>query len=271
MFKLFNGTFQSIESNGGEAQLKTTLKSFLPNYIESIKLDRSDLFTTLEGVHFLPVDKNIYLRIQCFINLTENTFPTIQYSAFVYRDHLVWSGLEQDDMRTLYKYIVQFLTPNLSETNTTISTFIPISKVQKGFITGNSDKEVPFVYIGKDEKLQLIICKLNEIICIFLLNPNSDNSTNNNNNNSMNNSNNTANSDTNFSKNLSSFIIQQLEYLSPILEDHYTKKHSFEEQYKYVYYNHMNFALKTSIKDKGVGLPRDTMKMLNDIHQDFEK
>lgn len=62
----------------------------------------------------------------------------------------------------------------------------------------------------------------------------------------------------------------QLDFLIPILEDHYAKKHNFEDQYKYVYFNHMNFALKTSMKEKGIGVRRDSMKMLNDIHTDFE-
>lgn len=96
----------------------------------SLRFEQSDLFNTLEGVHFLPVDKNIYLRIQCFINLTENTFNKIQYSAFLYRDHLVWSALDQDDMRSLYKYLVQFLIPYMSESSTTSSTpsLINVSK-----------------------------------------------------------------------------------------------------------------------------------------------
>ena len=58
-----------------------------------------------DGIQFLPLDKNTYLRVQCFINLTESTFPCIKYTVFLYNDHLVWSGLEQDDMRVLYKYL----------------------------------------------------------------------------------------------------------------------------------------------------------------------
>ena len=49
----------------------------------------------------------------CFINLTNNTFPQIRETIFMYKDHLVWSGLEQDDIRVLYKFIVNFLnTPS---------------------------------------------------------------------------------------------------------------------------------------------------------------
>ncbi len=48
----------------------------------------------------------MYLRVQSFINLTEDNFSKIQYAAFLFRDNLVWSGLEQDDMRIMYSYLV---------------------------------------------------------------------------------------------------------------------------------------------------------------------
>ena len=65
----------------------------------------SPSFQAFDGIQFLPLDKNTYLRVQCFINLAEATFPSIKYSVFMYNDHVVWSGLEQDDMRILYKYL----------------------------------------------------------------------------------------------------------------------------------------------------------------------
>jgi len=74
-----------------------------------------------------------------------------------------------------------------------------------------------------------------------------------------------------FFKSLGSFISGQLEFLAPILEEHYYKKQGSEDQYRYIYFNHMNCALKTSLKEKGLAIPRETMKMLNDIHTDFEK
>ena len=45
----------------------------------------------------------------------------------------------------------------------------------------------------------------------------------------------------------------------------------FEEQYRYLYFNHQNFALKTSISERGSVLPKEIMKMLNDMHSDFER
>jgi hypothetical protein len=116
-----------------EDGLREKLSDFFGHYAPTINFKTVDLFSALDGVHFLPVDKNVYLRIQSFVNWTENNFPSIEYSCFLYRylpspstsslplplqlspgfsfnpprvhgcrDHLVWSGLEQEDMRTMY-------------------------------------------------------------------------------------------------------------------------------------------------------------------------
>jgi hypothetical protein len=96
----------------GVEELRRKLACFFNRYVPTIDFGRVDLFSALDGIHFLPVDKNVYLRIQSFINWTENNFPAIQYSCFLFRDHLVWSALEQEDMRIMYKYLVEFVLPN---------------------------------------------------------------------------------------------------------------------------------------------------------------
>lgn len=75
------------------------------NQITSLSFPPPPSSQAFDGIQFLPLDKNTYLRVQCFINLAEATFPSIKYSVFMYNDHVVWSGLEQDDMRILYKYL----------------------------------------------------------------------------------------------------------------------------------------------------------------------
>lgn len=128
-----------------------------------------DLFATLDGIHFLPVDRNVYLRIQCFINLCENQFGCIKYCSFLYKDHLLWSGLEQDDIRVLLRFLINyvhtFLDISLSEvgqfpsnlTHQNVATsdnsapkFFKLNKVKDtfGFVTGP---------ISLDKDLQLKI------------------------------------------------------------------------------------------------------------------
>jgi hypothetical protein len=96
---MFHGTILDGIKTIGEEPFKEKLQSFFNGYAAAMKFDNIDLFSTLDGmhikffhikyvitgIHFLPVDKNVYLRIQSFINLMENTFPNIQFSTFLYR------------------------------------------------------------------------------------------------------------------------------------------------------------------------------------------
>jgi hypothetical protein len=90
------------------------------------------------GVHFLPVDRNIYLQILSFIHQIEGTFPMIQHTCFLYNDHLVWSGLELDDMRILYRYIVNYLNPAIkpnSQTEVVSATSVDFSSISDPFLS----------------------------------------------------------------------------------------------------------------------------------------
>jgi len=104
-FKLFNGPFEYILKINPENFRENITQGF--QTIEKYKsdLEKNDIFSSLDGIHFLPVDKNVYLRIQSVINDTENTFENILYSSFMYKHYLVWSGLEQEEMRGIYRYI----------------------------------------------------------------------------------------------------------------------------------------------------------------------
>jgi hypothetical protein len=81
------------------------MKEGFARIVQFLTAEDADIFTALDGIQFLPVNKNVYLQVQSLINSTENAFEQIRHSAFIYKDHLVWSGLEQDEMRIMYKYI----------------------------------------------------------------------------------------------------------------------------------------------------------------------
>ena len=46
---------------------------------------------------------------------------------------------------------------------------------------------------------------------------------------------------------------------------------SASEEYRYLYFNHMNLAMKTSLSEKISVLPLPTINLLNQMHQDFER
>jgi hypothetical protein len=260
MYKLFNGKFQFILDDFNREALVHKLDLFFPEYIRSIDFGRGDLVDSFNGIQFLPLDKNTYLRVQCFVNLTESEFPAIKYSAFVYHDHLVWSGLEQDDMRVLYKYLTQGLLKG-PDAGPDAAPF---------FVTGPEDLHDPETPINaprlfvtdqdEEEELHLVTYQCNEIkICLLV----------------------SADTvmDLQFYKKLHAFVAKPLQELDRVIGDQQAKRHAntFEVQYKYLYFNHMNLAQKSSFMDlpKKAGVPvvstisPEYIQYLTDMHSDF--
>jgi hypothetical protein len=121
MFRLFNSTFGRIFESLGKEGLKHRLAHFFPRYINTLKFPQLDLLDIYQGIHFLPLDKHTFLKIQSFVNLVEQTFSQIKYTAFLYTDQLVWSELEQEDMRVVYKYLTTGLFPQHFDMEVSVS------------------------------------------------------------------------------------------------------------------------------------------------------
>lgn len=104
--QLFGGGFENQLAVRGEKGLKEYLPKVFADIVADLRPEKADIFSSLDGIQFLPVDKNVYLRIQSFLNYCENALDAIRFSAFMYKEYLVWSGLEQEDMRTIYRWLV---------------------------------------------------------------------------------------------------------------------------------------------------------------------
>lgn len=59
-------------------------------YLVNLKFNSADLADIFNGISFLPLDKNTFLRVHCFVNLIETTFNQIQHVCFLYNEQLVW-------------------------------------------------------------------------------------------------------------------------------------------------------------------------------------
>ena len=90
-FTLFHGDTKSLmarqgpQGRDGWDGVRGALREFMPRYLPGIRLDRpGDVLMALGGMHFLPVDKQSYLRIQLMINALEMRFRTIVGTVFLY-------------------------------------------------------------------------------------------------------------------------------------------------------------------------------------------
>ncbi|XP_023243814.1 vacuolar fusion protein CCZ1 homolog [Centruroides sculpturatus] len=125
MFRLIMGTFKHNLEHGGIEYLKQKLEIFYLRYLPKIKFHQVDLLDVFQGIQFLPLEKYPFLKIQCFISLTEATFSQIKYTAFLYNDQLVWSGLNQEDMQVLYRFLICHLIPSFLESELQLGAFSP--------------------------------------------------------------------------------------------------------------------------------------------------
>jgi hypothetical protein len=100
----------------------------------------------------------MYLQIFCFINHLENTFQSVRHSLFLFDDLLVWGGVEQDDMRALYRYVAGFLhAEDARDSRTVASDRAPFisARGRTGFLTGPESLasdlapvNAPLAYVG---------------------------------------------------------------------------------------------------------------------------
>ncbi|CAI8013592.1 Vacuolar fusion protein CCZ1 homolog [Geodia barretti] len=90
MFKLFHGSYTDVCNQAGQEGLRARLQRFYSRYLQTIDVDKLDIFSIFQGMQFLPLDKYMYLKAHCFVNLVETTYRNIQRTVFLYGDQLVW-------------------------------------------------------------------------------------------------------------------------------------------------------------------------------------
>uniref|UniRef100_A0A8C5Q0S5 Vacuolar fusion protein CCZ1 homolog n=1 Tax=Leptobrachium leishanense TaxID=445787 RepID=A0A8C5Q0S5_9ANUR len=272
MYKLFNGTFSKAMEAGGVALLKERLEKFFHRYLQTLHLQSCDLLDVFGGICFFPLDKMTYLKIQSFINRVEESLSIVKYTAFLYNDQLIWSGLEQEDMRILYKYLTtslfpRHLEPELAGRDSSIRPEMPGNLQHYGrFLTGpvnlndpDAKFRFPKIFINTEdtyEELHLIVYKV------------------------------TCTSSTQltpeFCRKLDSLVGPQLTVLASDICEQYNYNRRIsgpekEPQFKFIYFNHMNLAEKSTIhlrKTSSASLTSvqpELMKILGDLNNDFSR
>uniref|UniRef100_A0A7N6AHT1 CCZ1/INTU/HSP4 first Longin domain-containing protein n=1 Tax=Anabas testudineus TaxID=64144 RepID=A0A7N6AHT1_ANATE len=279
LWNLFNGTFSRAMEAGGVELLTQKLEKFFYRYLQTLHLQFCDLLDVFAGISFFPLDKMTYLKIQSFVNRVEESLSLIKYTAFLYNDQLIWSGLEQDDMRILYKYLTTSLFPRHSEPEL-VGRDSPLRPEVAGnllhygrFLTGPTnlkDPEAKFrfpkIFVSAEdgyEELHLIVYKAMSAAACFMISA-------------------SVELTRDFCEQLDSLVGPQLTLLASDICEQFTINRRTsgpekEPQFKFIYFNHMNLAEKSTIhmrKTASVCLTSvhaDLMKILGDINCDFAR
>eukprot|EP00922_Rhytidocystis_sp_ex-Travisia-forbesii_P070436 GHVS01105211.1.p1 GENE.GHVS01105211.1~~GHVS01105211.1.p1 ORF type:complete len:502 (+),score=70.43 GHVS01105211.1:59-1564(+) len=94
-------------SSSSRLALEDILSDFVPAYLRAIYSTHPlSIFNELNGFHFGPVERSVYLSVHSFLCILHRKFGDIRYAAVLFDTHLLYSGLAHEDMKQLYAYLV---------------------------------------------------------------------------------------------------------------------------------------------------------------------
>ncbi|KAL0482649.1 vacuolar fusion protein CCZ1 [Acrasis kona] len=263
-FRVFKGKMEDIYQKNGVDHLKNTLDLFYSRYLSTLSFfskpvlpanisSSMNVFNVLDGIHFLPVDPSLFLHVQSFINTTCNTFnkpstnlspsPEVPRNAihaamFMFDHYLLFSGgINHEEVRTISNYMPSLLEDRFRELNGGQSSRRSVRA--DGLLTGpenikNNETRfsAPKVILGeKQTECHIIVYKHQRITVLFFV----DNS---------------IFTKISFYHRLTDEILTDLHRLNTIISEGMNYIPSFDDTYKYIYFNHMNLAIKTSLAKK---------------------
>ena len=209
------------------------------------------------------------------MNLIEHKFSCIEYTVFMFDDQIVWSGLEQEDMRVLYRYLTTSLIPVANEEWVIYDKQMvargenAISRNHRGrFVTcpleltdevRGPPRKLPRIFIEEGDGLKefflVVYQALDAVVCMLVAVSDPP--------------------DKEFCKQLSGFVGPRLTNLANTIGDHNKKVTSIpDHEYRYVYFNHMNLAQKTTMHNKKQNqmcVSPEIIKIICNINADFAR
>ncbi|XP_066144360.1 vacuolar fusion protein CCZ1 homolog isoform X1 [Euwallacea fornicatus] len=185
VYRLFWGTLTDTLSKNDLGTLKNQLEAFYNAYLKLQKIEHADILNIFRGIQYLPLDRQHFLKIQCFINSLESKWGFVLHTAFLYNEHVIWSGIEPNSMQIVYQYLISSLLPANVEVELQGGSIprhspSPFSTLRHGrFITGPTNLKqakvigkVPKVHLFEEQCLKefhLVVYRaLSATLCLFI-------------------------------------------------------------------------------------------------------
>eukprot|EP00281_Chroomonas_sp_CCMP1168_P000098 CAMPEP_0206272452 /NCGR_PEP_ID=MMETSP0047_2-20121206/34015_1 /ASSEMBLY_ACC=CAM_ASM_000192 /TAXON_ID=195065 /ORGANISM="Chroomonas mesostigmatica_cf, Strain CCMP1168" /LENGTH=417 /DNA_ID=CAMNT_0053701373 /DNA_START=16 /DNA_END=1266 /DNA_ORIENTATION=- len=277
LFCLFNGRMSDVVGSVGVEGLRQKLSLLLPSYIaSSTAIQKLDITYALGGIRYFPVDRLTFLSLQSFFHLTQHDFRSLRAGLCLFDDLLVWSSLStHSDTSAIYSYIVRQVVKQGGQVEESLSSlrrtrllppakdpdappiFAPYNNVwvlplalsgystlQLGAVAG----KIPLVYLdGGKHVCHLVVFRHEKLTWAFLLDESE----------AIRGS---------FLPHFSGFISNQVHAFEQTLSNLDSRVHQNDEPYRYLYFNHMNLALKDSLSGKGTTISPEIQAILLEMH-----
>eukprot|EP00281_Chroomonas_sp_CCMP1168_P014165 CAMPEP_0206217500 /NCGR_PEP_ID=MMETSP0047_2-20121206/3308_1 /ASSEMBLY_ACC=CAM_ASM_000192 /TAXON_ID=195065 /ORGANISM="Chroomonas mesostigmatica_cf, Strain CCMP1168" /LENGTH=415 /DNA_ID=CAMNT_0053639959 /DNA_START=16 /DNA_END=1261 /DNA_ORIENTATION=- len=259
----------------GRAQAEAVASPPL-NIASSTAIQKLDITYALGGIRYFPVDRLTFLSLQSFFHLTQHDFRSLRAGLCLFDDLLVWSSLStHSDTSAIYSYIVRQVVKQGGQVEESLSSlrrtrllppakdpdappiFAPYNNVwvlplalsgystlQLGAVAG----KIPLVYLdGGKHVCHLVVFRHEKLTWAFLLDESE----------AIRGS---------FLPHFSGFISNQVHAFEQTLSNLDSRVHQNDEPYRYLYFNHMNLALKDSLSGKGTTISPEIQAILLEMH-----
>lgn len=253
MFRMFHGSFEGNLKPGEDldavASLIGKLEDFFSKYILQMKLQDCDALNAFGSVQYLPLNQLLFLRVQNFINMIEATFQPIKQCIFLYDDHIIWSGINPNDLYTVYEYLSGPMLQAMPKNERSCKVYIKESgreKIYNFMICRKVQNITLCLFVDDVENEQALYNELNAVINPQLTSISSD-------------------------------ISQHLAQLSTA--ENSTSKDDCSSNAKFIYFNELNLHHSGTIKLRaqkngaavGSSIPNDVMNLIVDLLDDSRK
>ncbi|RNA01621.1 vacuolar fusion CCZ1 -like protein [Brachionus plicatilis] len=274
-YQLFNGKIGDSLKLMGQDKLKEKMKLFFDDYIETkLNVRDYDIMNTFNGLQFMSLDRNMYLKIQSLLNLLEEKLPLVQRVVVMHSDQVIWSGLEQEDISAIYQYLKELISKN--------ATSVPQSQLASKFLVDENAKnlmssltnpstsnnsensidqfdqeyfEFKRVYLDKPDPEQFYLIPYNlSKMTFFVFIPTSQSFK------------------LSLLKEIDEILAPNLVLFIKEISEQQLKRSSIfteEKEIKYIYFNRLNLAQKSTL-NKTKDLPKHLMALIAQLSKDLE-
>ncbi|CAH4026801.1 vacuolar fusion protein CCZ1 homolog [Pieris brassicae] len=266
MFRMFMGLFREILPEDTYA----ICEKFFTPYISSRNI-RNDLSNVIQGINYLPLEKNTFFKVICFIDLLEVNYPDFKCISFLYNDQLIWNGLCKDDMLTLYQYLIHNLLPKQVEKEiqggavTAAERHGRFISPPEGIHSEDDLKKIIKVYLIREDDNEakayyLVIYRTLSATVSFTVDEN-------------------TNLDLSTFRSLDTFIGPKLSTIASSIGEQCTMHALVNAQitptdHKFLYFNKLNLALKTSMPSNSLNpstaVSPEVLNIIAEVHNDHK-
>jgi hypothetical protein len=209
-FHLLHGKLTNQMAALGPDGLRGLLNQFMTSYLPVLNMGRQDVFSVLDGVSFMPMERTSWLQAQSLINEAEQSFPELDKCALFFKENLMASSLDLSSLRPLCRYLFHF-PPHRSQMRQ--------EGASGGALLGLSHRNSPVHVAGKLS--HMLVFKLTDLTVVLLL--------------------------SNLSNNVDDivrFFKSGVQQFVPEMQRSLLAFDSAESMYRFIYYNGVNWALK---------------------------